>query len=427
VREITKSTIHQSQRKRESKSNQIVHRLGTFRSASPSESLVEARRAAKICGVSRLAGVTGLDHIGIPVWTAIRPLGKSLSVTQGKGLTDELAQVSALMEAIELFHAETLLPTGLERSIKVTVRDPSFADVQGLPIRSKRRLNFESPIHWLETRSIITGEPKWIPRELIDLDSTQVYAGFFVSSSNGLASGNSRIEAVLHGLSEIVERDQVSHWLIAENLSIGSSSRRLKLSCGLPASVGRVVTMIKDAGLDVAVWHASTTLEVPCFACAIADIRGNTLFPQHAAGYGCHVSKEIALLRALTEAAQTRLTFISGARDDLFLKVYENDVRIDAPSNRAWVGALEFSCETISYDELPDFSHFRTFSDAVDFIASSILDDGVTDVYALDLTNDRIGVPVVYVSAPFIEYDVSSRTCEPGLRLCKFLRTLKRK
>src|SRR5207249_6097890 len=117
--------------------------------------------------------------------------------------------------------------SGIERSIKVTVRDPSFADVQGLPIRSKRRLNFESPIRWVETRSIITGEPKWIPRELIDLDTTQIYDGFFVSSSNGLASGNSRIEAVLHGLSEIVERDQVSHWLIAENLSIGSPSRRL--------------------------------------------------------------------------------------------------------------------------------------------------------------------------------------------------------
>jgi ribosomal protein S12 methylthiotransferase accessory factor len=374
-----------------------------------------------------LAGVTGLDHIGVPVWTAIRPLGKSLSVTQGKGVTDELAQVSALMEAIELSHAESLLPTGIERSIRVTARDPSFAEVHGLPIRAKRRLNFESPIRWLEARSIITGEPKWIPRELIDLDSTQVYEGFFVSSSNGLASGNSRIEAILHGLSEIVERDQVSHWLIAETLSIGSSSRRLKLSCGLPASVERIVTMIKDAGLDVAVWHASTTVEVPCFACTIADIRGNTLYPQHAAGYGCHVSKEIAMLRALTEAAQTRLTFISGARDDLFLKVYENDIRIDAPSNRALVEALQFSCETISYDELPDFSHFRTFSAAVDFIASSILEDGVTDVCALDLTSDRIGIPVVYVSAPFIEYDVMSRTCEPGLRLCKFMGALKGK
>ena len=96
-------------------SDDIVHRLGTFRSASPGESLKAARVAAKICGISRLAGVTGLDHIGLPVWMAIRPLGRSLSVSQGKGLTDTLAQVSALMEAIELFHAEKFLAGGYRK------------------------------------------------------------------------------------------------------------------------------------------------------------------------------------------------------------------------------------------------------------------------------------------------------------------------
>jgi YcaO-like protein with predicted kinase domain len=404
----------------------VVHRLGTFRSASPAKSLLAARDAAKICGVSRLAGVTGLDHIGVPVWTAIRPLGRSLSVTQGKGLTDTLAQVSALMEAIELFHAEALLPTGIERLVKLTVRDPSFVGVQGLPIRSKGRLNFDSPIRWLETRSIVTGKQKWIPRELIDLDSTQLYDGFFVSSSNGLASGNSRTEAIFHGLCEIVERDQVSHWVVLENLSAGPSCRRLDLTRGLPASVERIVGMIKNAGIDVAVWHASITVEVPCFACTIADMGGNTLYPQRAAGYGCHVSKEIALLRALTEAAQSRLTFISGARDDLFLKQYRNDIRIGAPLNRAWMETMQCPGDTISYDDLPDFSGFHTFSEAVEFIVSCILQDGITDVFALDLTNDTIGIPVAYVSAPLAEYEVSSCICDPGLRLCWFLRTQKR-
>ena len=193
----------------------VVHRLGTFRSRTPAESLSAARAAGKACGVSRLAGLTGLDVIGVPVWTAIRPLGRSLSVSQGKGVTDALAQISALMEAIEFFHAETLLPAGIERSIELTVRDPNFADVEALPIRSGRPLNFGTPIRWLEARSIVTGKSKWIPRELVDLDSTQLYEGFFVSSSNGLASGNSRTEAMLHGLCEVVERDQFSHWMVS--------------------------------------------------------------------------------------------------------------------------------------------------------------------------------------------------------------------
>jgi ribosomal protein S12 methylthiotransferase accessory factor len=35
-------------------------------------------------------------------------------------------------------------------------------------------------------------------------------------------------------------------------------------------------------------------------------------------GFGAHLVPEIAIARALTEAAQTRLTYIAGARDDFF-------------------------------------------------------------------------------------------------------------
>ncbi len=404
----------------------IVHRLGTFRNASPATSLRAARKAAKICGVSRLAGVTGLDQIGIPVWTAIRPLGRSLSVSQGKGLTDTLAQISALMEAIELFHAESCLPRGIKRSIRRSVNDSKFVKVHELPIRSKKRLDFNLPIRWLETGSLITGEKKWMPRELIDLDSTHGYDGFFVASSNGLASGNSRAEALFHGLCEVLERDQVAHWVVAENLSRKPSPRRLSLTTGLPESVQTIVDMIQAGGLEMAVWYASTTVEVPCFACTIADLKGNTLYPQRAAGYGCHVSKEIALLRAVTEAAQSRLTFISGARDDVFIKHYESDIRIDMPLNGAWRKTMAASDQALLYDDLPDFSEFNSFSQAIGFIISCISKDGIADVFALDLTNDTIGVPVIHVCAPLAECDVSTGTCIPGLRLCRFLKTRRR-
>ena len=47
-------------------------------------------------GITRLADVTGLDNIGIPVFQAIRPNARSLSVSQGKGVSLEAAQASAL-------------------------------------------------------------------------------------------------------------------------------------------------------------------------------------------------------------------------------------------------------------------------------------------------------------------------------------------
>ena len=52
-------------------------------------------------GITRVADITGMDRIGIPVYAAIRPDSKSLAVDSGKGITREQAKCSAVMEAIE--------------------------------------------------------------------------------------------------------------------------------------------------------------------------------------------------------------------------------------------------------------------------------------------------------------------------------------
>ena len=51
--------------------------------------------------VTRVADVTRLDRIGLPCWQAIRPMGRSLSVHQGKGVTDDDARLGAVLEALE--------------------------------------------------------------------------------------------------------------------------------------------------------------------------------------------------------------------------------------------------------------------------------------------------------------------------------------
>ena len=59
-------------------------------------------------GITRLANITGLDRIGIPVAIAVRPNSRSVSVSQGKGYDLPQAMASALMEACEGFHAEEI-------------------------------------------------------------------------------------------------------------------------------------------------------------------------------------------------------------------------------------------------------------------------------------------------------------------------------
>src|SRR5437764_407034 len=81
---------------------------GTHRVVSPSETLERFMGKKESMGITRLCNITHLDNIGIPVVIAVRPASRSLSVSQGKGLTLEAAKASALMESIETYHAERI-------------------------------------------------------------------------------------------------------------------------------------------------------------------------------------------------------------------------------------------------------------------------------------------------------------------------------
>src|SRR5215470_14988881 len=84
------------------------YHFGTARARAPRETLRRITPLLPRAGITRLADVTGLDWIGLPVYQAIRPNSRNISVSQGKGLTRDQAKVSALMESLESFHAEQI-------------------------------------------------------------------------------------------------------------------------------------------------------------------------------------------------------------------------------------------------------------------------------------------------------------------------------
>ena len=84
---------------------------GTHRLAPPEETFARITPYLQSCGITRCAEVTALDvDLGVPTYCAIRPAALVLQTTNGKGLTSISARVSALMEAIELHHAEQPAP-----------------------------------------------------------------------------------------------------------------------------------------------------------------------------------------------------------------------------------------------------------------------------------------------------------------------------
>lgn len=275
---------------------------------SPEQTWNRIRPLLDAHGITRVAEVTGLDRIGIPVFQAVRPASRTVSVSQGKGLDPISARVSAVMEAIELWHAERFVP-GSAVIAKPREAAPPYP-MQALDLAAGSLLHPDLPLPWCSGTGLLTGAPIPVPVELVRLDHTfhpTWYPPVFRATSNGLASGNTLVEATVHALAEICERDSLARcraqppetWTWLDTGSIAEPDVRYLLE------------LFDRDGTGVTVLVAQRE---PC--CVEVRIR-SPLHPITYTGAGCHLDPVVALLRALTEAAQSRLTGITGARDDL--------------------------------------------------------------------------------------------------------------
>jgi YcaO-like protein with predicted kinase domain len=292
---------------------------GTFRLRPPSETLARVEPFLARAGITRVAVVTGLDVIGIPVVMVTRPASRSLSVTQGKGPTLEAARVSGIMEALEHHCAETLDAPLRHGSLReMSARGRTCCLPRG-SVRPGAALSEHSPLTWVEGASLTDRQPVWVPHDLVHLDyrlPLAPSAASFLASSNGLASGNSELEATCHGLYEVLEREHTQRFY---ELAVDDQrARRVDLaSVGDPVVRG-LLAQLDSARVQAGVWDLSSELGVPCFLCDLLDAqRGDFRVLSRARGIGCHADRAVALTRALCEAAQSRLTLIAGSRDDI--------------------------------------------------------------------------------------------------------------
>jgi YcaO-like protein with predicted kinase domain len=176
--------------------------------------LARVDRSFPAFGITRVADVTGLDRIGIPVARCIRPAARTLSVSQGKGISRELAEISGIMESIELYHAEPVRPPEVVAAYERMRRRYSTLDPTELkPGIRWRAYRPSREIAWIQGTDLSSGDPIF-PHASVNLDWTTVLPDFELLStnSNGLASGNDRWEAICHGLFEVIERDCDWRW-----------------------------------------------------------------------------------------------------------------------------------------------------------------------------------------------------------------------
>jgi ribosomal protein S12 methylthiotransferase accessory factor len=117
-------------------------------------------------------------------------------------------------------------------------------------------------------------------------------------------------------------------------------------------------------------------------------------------GIGTHTSARIAVMRALTEVAQSRLTQIHGAREDTTLAELRKKMGYDRAKriNRYWFkdnGTVDYS--TVQSSDTDDFKT------DIENIIGSLEKQGMDRVIIVDLTREEIGIPVVRVIVPGLE------------------------
>jgi ribosomal protein S12 methylthiotransferase accessory factor len=363
-------------------------RLGTHRIRPPEETWESLGEVLPRAGITRVADVTGLDRIGIPVWQAVRPASRNLSVSQGKGATPEAARVSAVMEAIELWHAEDL---GHLPRVELSPREMRYDN----PIPLDRlRWSFvppeaaRAPLPWVRARSWREGRNGWLPLPMLDLDFTcspALSLRLFHRTSNGLASGNCLEEAVLHGVCELAERHAL--WLARREPWRKVPLREDSLEVPWLRELAR---RIRSAGMKLALYDLTWEAGIPAtLACLAAP---DLASPWQ--GSGCHPDPAVALSRAITEAAQSRLTYIAGARDDL---PHANG---GGAAERAFEDFAEPPAER-GLADLPDLSTASVATD-LDTVVERLARLG-HETWWVDLTRPEVGVPVAVTFAPGLD------------------------
>jgi ribosomal protein S12 methylthiotransferase accessory factor len=252
-----------------------------------------------------------------------------------------------------------------------------------------------------------------VPWEVVHTDytlPTRHSGEHLLSGTNGLASGNHLAEAVSSAICELIERDAVALW------HAGSMTERSRGRLD-PASIDdadcrRLLGLYEAAQIAPRIWDVTSDAGIAAFICDIPAPTDDTSDGlRRYRGAGCHPDRSIALARAMTEAAQTRLTYIAGIRDDLTDYGESARDRLGA----ALLDAVSQAADARAFRDVPSFDSDDVAAD-LRWELERLRMIGAQRVVAVDLTRDDLGIPVVRLVIPGLEWDCTHRDYVPGPR-----------
>lgn len=371
--------------------------LPLLRACPPEETMRAIAPALKPCGVTRAASITWLDTLGIPVWVSVRPGGQVVQTSCGKGVTDAAAKVSALMEACELHLAENpqqrrLWRGGMARLARAEPDARLFAPTE-LPGRFDRYFSSDFVCEWTAGTDLSTGQRVFVP-------SSYVYfmrrPSLFNTSTNGLASGNNRAEAELHALYELIERGAMAAMSDRGRLKLKERGRVIDPGSVRFPLARLLLDRCAEQGHRVVLLALPAPVAVSAIWAVLLSERSLSMRTLVNPGFGAHADPRVALTRALTEAAQSRVGKIQGARDDVLAMVGKSK------TSRPWrvLHSLEPDTDWAEIEAAPRLEVPEAPAAAAAVLVDELVRCGKGPVYRFNLSRGELDLHCVKIVAP---------------------------
>ena len=383
-------------------SEEITYFEGTHRVIAPSKTIEINHDKLKTAGITRIADITDLDRVGLPIYTAIRPTSQegAVSIYGGKGISKDHAKASAMMEGFERYSAER--QNGDETIVANLDEIAEFGEYVdpkslNLPKEIEKKDISDLNLEWSISHDLISGNDYYIPTNSIfhPYAPNDNVSRLFKSNTNGLASGNILKEAILHGMFEVIERDawsifELTHKNYAQ-IDIDSIENEIIVD---------IINKFESEGIKIKLMDFTADIKIPTIA-ASADDTITKDAGLLTLGIGTHLDPEVAILRALTEVAQSRATQINGAREDTVRADFAREAGYERMKriNKYYFRQEE---EQIKLQDIENRST-SSITEDIEIVKDELIANDIEKILYVDLTRPELDVSVVRVIIPEME------------------------